>query len=417
MAKLKFYLDARHVSVKTGEAPLKLAVTNLSRTAYIATGISLDPKYWDAKKEKVVGHPQKKSLNDKIEAKRSEMVLVFQKIEAEINIDALSANEIRDEIIMRTTNKRVNVKDDKSVVAVFKKFMDLKNGSTREIYHITLKRILAFEGKAADKLRFEHITKEWLMRFDQFLTKTCPSANTRAISMRNIRAVFNFAIDNEITTAYPFRRFKIKGEPTRKRNFDVETLRHIFNAENLEPWMERYRDLFKLTFMLIGINICDLCHLKEIHDGRIDYVRAKTRKLYSIKLEPEAEEIIAKYRGDNYLLNYMDTNKNYRRFYNNVCKGLKAVKERVNQEFELSIDTLTTYWARHSWATIAASLDIPKETIAAGLGHSSHSVTDIYIQFDPRKVDEANRRVLNWVLYGWEGGYAPDDGAENKRLV
>lgn len=415
MAKLKFYLDARHVSVKTGEAPLKLAVTHLSRTAYIGTGISLDPKYWDVKKEKVVGHPQKKSLNDKIEAKRSEMVLVFQQIEAEINIEALSANEIRDEILLRTTNKRVNVKDEKSVVTVFKKFIALKSGSTASIYSRTLAHIQQFEGQSADKLRFEQITKEWLMRFDQFLMRSCPSANTRAINMRNIRAVFNFAIDNEITTAYPFRRFKIKGEPTRKRNFDVETLRCIFNADNLEPWMVKYRDLFKLTFMLIGINIVDLCHLKEMRNGRIDYIRAKTRKLYSIKLEPEAEEIIAKYRGDKQLLNYLDTYKDYRKFYNNLCKGLRAIMGLVNEKYGTEIDTLSTYWARHSWATIAASLDIPKETIAAGLGHSSHSVTDIYIQFDPRKVDEANRRVLNYVLYGWEGGYNPDEVAAKKR--
>ena len=61
---------------------------------------------------------------------------------------------------------------------------------------------------------------------------------------------------------------------------------------------------------------------------------------------------------------------------------------------------ITTYWARHTWATIAASLDIPKETIAAGLGHGGNTVTDIYIDFDRRKVDEANRRVIDWVYYG-----------------
>lgn len=61
---------------------------------------------------------------------------------------------------------------------------------------------------------------------------------------------------------------------------------------------------------------------------------------------------------------------------------------------------LTTYWARHSWATIAASLDIPKETIAAALGHGGNTVTDIYIDFDAKKIDEANRRVIDWVLYG-----------------
>ena len=57
------------------------------------------------------------------------------------------------------------------------------------------------------------------------------------------------------------------------------------------------------------------------------------------------------------------------------------------------------YWARHSWATIAAELDIPKETIAAALGHSSNTVTDIYINFDRAKIDRANRQVLDYVLY------------------
>ena len=61
---------------------------------------------------------------------------------------------------------------------------------------------------------------------------------------------------------------------------------------------------------------------------------------------------------------------------------------------------ITTYWARHSWATIAASLDIPKETIAAALGHGGNTVTDIYIDFDRKKIDEANRKVIDWVLYG-----------------
>ena len=62
---------------------------------------------------------------------------------------------------------------------------------------------------------------------------------------------------------------------------------------------------------------------------------------------------------------------------------------------------MTTYWARHTWATIAAvDLDIPKDTIAHALGHGNNTVTDIYIDFDQRKVDKANRRVLDWVLYG-----------------
>ena len=94
------------------------------------------------------------------------------------------------------------------------------------------------------------------------------------------------------------------------------------------------------------------------------------------------------------MLNFTDTYANYRHFYNNLCTGLREIRD------QLKLGELTTYWARHSWATIAASLDIPKETIAAALGHGGNTVTDIYIEFDKRKIDEANRKVLDWVLYG-----------------
>ena len=146
--------------------------------------------------------------------------------------------------------------------------------------------------------------------------------------------------------------------------------------------------------MLIGINVVDLCNLEEMVSGRVNYIRAKTHRPYSIKVEPEALALIEKYSGEKHLLNYLDCCVNYRHFYNNLCKGLKAVKEK------LGLHELTTYWARHSWATIAASLDIPKDTIAAALGHGGNTVTDIYIEYDMSKVDEANRKVLDWVLYG-----------------
>ena len=399
MAKLKIFLDARHVSVKTSEAALKVAVSHLSKTAYIPLEISLKPSQWDAKGCKVTQHPKRKSLNDAISAKLLEYKVVLSEVAEKYDLDTLSANELRDLLVDWKNSDKIRI-DDNCVMSVFGRFVEHKTGRTKNLYECTEKKIRAFLGKEADRLRFEQVNVEWLHRFNDYLAQTAPSANSRSIHMRNFRAIFNYAIDNEITTNYPFRRFKIKGEPTRKRNFDVETLRAIFNADVLDSWMVRYRDLFKLTFMLIGINFVDLCNLKDIRNGRIEYVRAKTHKLYSIKLEPEIEEIIAKYRGDIHLLNYMDTYKDYRSFYMNTCTGLKAIRERLAEKNIVNIDTLTTYWARHSWATIAASLDIPKETIAAALGHSSHTVTDIYIEFDYRKVDEANRRVIDWVLYG-----------------
>lgn len=276
----------------------------------------------------------------------------------------------------------------------FKVFADRKtNNRTHDIYLATLSRMFAFEANL-EKLTFDDITVRWLTDFDNFLAKTSPSQNARNIHFRNIRTVINAAIDDELTTHYPFRRFKIRPTSTRKRSFSVEAIQKIFTADGLEEWEMKYLDFFKLSFMLVGINVVDLCCLSEVADGRVEYVRAKTHKPYSIKVEPEALEIIERHRGEKRLLDFTENYANYRHFYNNLCKGLNSIKTK------LGLKELTTYWARHTWATIAASLDIPKDTIAAALGHGGNTVTDIYIDFDQSKVDEANRRVLDWVLYG-----------------
>ena len=405
MAKVKIVFESRYVSKKTGEAPLKVMVSHKTETAYIPLDISLKVDQWNGKE--VVKHSRKKKLNDEIDTKLLDYKSALRTVEETCDIESCDVKMLRDLILNEVNADKTNF-DKNTLSAVFQDFLSLKKGNTKKLYESTYNKISKFEGPNIGRLRFEQINIQWLFRFNDFLSITAPSPNARAIDMRNLRAVINYAIDNEITNSYPFRKFKIKYEQTRKRNFDVDILREIFNVQEIEPWAIKYRDLFKLSFMLIGINFVDLCNLKEIRNGRIEYIREKTHKLYSIKVEPEIAELISYYKGKNQLLNYMDTYKGYRHFYNNTCKGLSYIKDKLNEK-ELHIDTLTTYWARHSWATIAASLDIPKETIAAALGHSCNSVTDIYIEFDRRKVDEANRRVLNYVLYGYENGIAPSN--------
>lgn len=289
----------------------------------------------------------------------------------------------------------------------FHKFIDSKtNKGTKGVYEHTLNRIRLFDPDV-DERNFEDIGLQWLTDFEAFCAKTA-CKNARNIHLRNIRAVFNHAIDYEVTSAYPFRRFKIRPETTRKRSLSVEELRKLFDYP-VEPYAELYRDMFRLVFMLVGINSVDLWGLKSItKDGRIEYKRAKTGRLYSIKVEPEAMEIINKYKGANGLLCIADRWSDHRNFRHQCNKALQKIgrverkgrggKKAIAAEFE----GLTTYFARHSWATIAYDLGISKDVIAQALGHAdeSHSTTNIYIREDSLKVDEANRRVLDWVLYG-----------------
>lgn len=286
-------------------------------------------------------------------------------------------------------------------------FIDSKtNSGTKGVYKHTLDRIRLFDPDI-DKKNFEDIDLKWLVGFEAFCARTA-SKNARNIHLRNIRAVFNNAIDYEITTAYPFRRFKIRPEATRKRSLSVEELRRLFNYP-VEHYAEIYRDCFKLIFMLCGINTVDLWGLKSItKDGRIEYKRAKTGRLYSIKVEPEAMVIIEKYRGEKGLLCIADRWNDSRNFRHQLNKALQRIghverkgrggKKIITAEFE----GVSSYWARHSWATIAYNdLSISKDIIAQALGHSGgETVTDIYLDKDSRLVDDANRRVIDWVLYG-----------------
>lgn len=285
----------------------------------------------------------------------------------------------------------------------FLEFYNSKHGGTAKIYKQTLNLLHAFDPEI-NKRAFEDIDLKWLNRFEAFCAQT-QVKNTRNIHLRNIRAVFNNAIDYELTSCYPFRRFKIRSVPTRKRSLSIDELRQLFNMTP-DDYAQIYLDAFKLTFMLIGINPVDLYNLTEITStGRIEYIRAKTHKLYSIKVEPEALEIINKYRGSKRLLSYADRwrrDDSFDKYTNKALKYLGALPPAPGRKKAATawFPELTLYWARHSWATIAAELDVPDAVISQALGHSaSNSTTEIYIRRDIKKVDEANRRVLDWVLY------------------
>ena len=408
MAKTSFFHDTRRT--KPGlPSVLKVAICQNRKTAYISLPVKVLPKQWDSKKCMVVKHPNQQVLNLHIKGAMQVVERTLFILGDEGRLPLMTAIEIWDEIERKLNpvkaEKKQEVEKRKTLfVTRFKMFADSKKPSTRGLYMHTLSRMRAFAGDKLDRLSFEDITKEWLTSFENFLAQTARK-NSRNIHLRNIRAVFNEAIDDEITSFYPFRRFKIRPVATPKRNLKVEELRTLMTFP-MEDYAVQYRDMFILMFMLLGINMVDLCNLKEIEDGRINYYRAKTGRLYSIKVEPEALEIIERYRGQNWLLNILERYEDYRDYTHRMNLSLKKIgpMKRVGRGgkkvYQPLFPKISTYWARHSWATIAASLDIPKETIAHALGHSANSVTDIYIEFDQRKVDVANRRVLDWVLYG-----------------
>lgn len=396
MATSRFFLDTRY---KGDEAVgnLKIAIAHNGNSAMLPVGIRIYPKQWDSKNERVINHPDRLALTRLANKLRYDVEEFLLSMEERGKLEKYDARQLRDIFL----GKKVQSDNFREY---YISFMASKKGGTLKTYKYTLSRLEAFCPELSS-ISFDDIDKRWLTDFDEWLSKTHGSANSRSVLMRCVRAVFNAAITDEVTSAYPFRAFKIKQEKTRKRSLTVEQLRLLFTCE-VQPYVEFYRDMFKLIFMLIGINCADLYGLRCITAGRVEYCRAKTHRLYSVKVEPEAMELIEKYKGVNNLLCLSDRwaeSANFMKYENKALKTIGVLKrqgrggKKVITPF---FPDITTYWARHSWATIAASLDIPKETIAHALGHGCNTVTDIYIDFDERKVDEANRRVLDWVLYG-----------------
>lgn len=384
MASIKLTLDTR-ARKQDGTYPVKLTISHHGQTSLHSLDVSLHREEWDARRCVVVGNANKAFLNSYLLQRLTEWKNAALQLQSDGKFKGKTARECRDMI-------RQYLSPDKQKPVTFGEWyahftQTHENARTRAIYDATWVQVCRYDSGASER-KFEDINKAWLDGFFRWCAKTSPSINARNIHLRNIRAVFNDAIDNDVTSAYPFRRMRITPVETPKRNLPVDTLREIFTAE-VEPWRRRYYDAFRLSFLLIGMNIVDLCSLTpdQYKGGRIQYNRRKTHRLYDIKVEREAREIIEHNRGEGLLLSWAEGRTSYRQFAAKVNKYLP--------------ENITTYYARHSWATIAASLDVPDDVISQALGHAArNSTTAIYIERSQRKVDEANRRVIDFVLKG-----------------
>ena len=406
MANTKFYFDCRRT--KPGQpSVLKIAIGHKNKTAYISLDAKLMPEEWDNVRERVINHPDKQVLNAYINEVKQKVDSVIINLTRDGKLRGMTAKEIKDIAVAELNPEEKKNVDETLFIVRFLKFIEPKKESTKETYMHTLNRVRAFIGDAVETLHFEDITKDWLTSFNTFMAKTSPSPNARNLHFRNLRAVFNDAIENDITTFYPFRKFKFKNVETAKRSMSVEELRRLIYFP-CEEHAKKYVDMFKLMFFLMGINMIDLAKLETMKGGRLDFNRSKTGHLYSMKVEPEAMALFEKYKGDKHLLFILDrwtSDEFFRRKMNKELQKIgpmtKAPGRGGKKIYEPMFPELTSYWARHSWATIAASIDVPNEVIAEALGHEyGNRITNIYIRFDIKKVDSANRRVLDWVLYG-----------------
>ena len=401
MPTVSLYLDVR--ACPTGhEAPVKISINHKSTSALIPTGIKVLPDLWDKKKKEVkAGHPSRRQYNMFLAGKKLQIESILLGLDGK----SLSVSQLKEKVLDEIDPSR-KAEKEKETLFLFRlrNYMSLvRADSTKAFYGRTLQRLLEFDMNA-ERLSFEDIDRDFLRRFEAFCAKK-EKQNTINIHLRNIRAVFNDAIDADITTFYPFRKYQIKPVPVKKKALKKDELCKLF-AFPCEDYQREYRDMFLLMIMLRGINAGDLFLAtdKNISHGRFEYRRRKVGTLFSVKIEPEAMEIINRYKGKDYMLNPLDRYKSYSDYLHHMNDALKEIGRPLGKRRSVlgkgMFPELSSNWARHTWATIASDLDVPKDTIRVGMGHGERSVTDIYIDFDMNKVDEANRKVIDFIIYG-----------------
>ena len=282
---------------------------------------------------------------------------------------------------------------------------------TAEGYKSAFNMLERYLGK--DHIDINQIDYKFLLKFRDFIEQQT-SKGSRAVSyyLSCLRHIHNLAREeyNDDDTGIvriprqPFHKGLIPPQPvTQHRTLSLEQMHAIMSYE---PHTERGRlakDVFLLSFYLIGINTADLYYLapESLKNGIINYNRCKTDSTrqdgapMSVRVEPEADELLLQHKGRRQLFDFADRYSTHQNFNKNVNKGLKEIGDAIG------VSDLSTYYARHTWATFARNeCGAEKATVHEALNHApdkSERITDIYVKRDWSHVWEANRKVLDYV--------------------
>ena len=280
------------------------------------------------------------------------------------------------------------------------KLKSLNKHRTAENYITTLNSFMQFRDD--EDLLLSEIDADLMMQYEAYLVGRDVVKNTVSFYMRILRAVYNRAVEQELTEQRnPFKHVYTGIDKTIKRAISFAAIKRIKELDlSLRPTLDYARDMFLFSFYMRGMSFIDMAYLRkaDLKHGMITYRRRKTGQQLTIKWEPCMQEIVAKYDNENgspYLLPILrppyDSHRGqYRNKLMQVNKSLKTIAKRVGLDVPL-----TMYVARHSWASIARSKHIPLSVISEGMGHDSEATTQIYLaSLDTAVIDRANRIIL-----------------------
>ena len=389
-------LDTRKPNAEGGY-PVKIRVNYRRVRAYYSTGKNMTREEWDSL-------PTSKSTASK--AIRASIENSFNLVRS--NVEALAE---RGDFLFDTLNSRLGKATGDVVNNALKAKIALLKSEGRigsmQIYEQTLRITEEFAG---EDISFSSITVQWLRKCEQFWLKT-KNQTTTGMHFRNIRAIMNEArkAGTIKETQYPFgkERFEIKTGEAHKKALSIKQIKDIFDYSDGSATTDKYKDLWLFIYMCNGINVADMVKLKysNIIDGEICFVRQKTertskcRKEIRVIITKELQAIINRWgiptKPDNYIFPYLN-GKETPLERKTITKELtKRINKRMKLIGEvLTIGKITTYTARHSFATVLKRGGANIAYISESLGHSDLKTTEAYLASFERDEREKNANLL-----------------------
>jgi integrase len=386
-------------TLSNGENPLMICVSKNGKRTYKSLGISINPIHWDFDKNK-----PKRNCPDKEQIER----LIIEKLkvfnETILDLNATQREYTSDSLINRVEKpfKLKTVKD------IFHEQIEFLETSKRKRYAESCKTVYnsLTEFNTHLNIYFSDIDTIWLKKYEAWLRNKNLAENTIGIRFRTLRVMYNVAIEEKCVNPqlYPFRSYKVSKlhKETAKRALTKSDIKRIINYEASNEREQLSLDIFIFSYLMGGINFVDIASLTKdnIINNQLVYTRKKTNKLIKLPIHPTVYEFFEKYHNPEnpylfpILFAYHKTEQQKaNRIHKIIGKTNKDLKE-IGESLKLPI-MLTTYVARHSFATVLKRSGVKTSVISESLGHSSEKVTQYYLDsFENDKL----RETINYLL-------------------
>ena len=414
MPDLKIILfDSPSKQLADGNFPIVLRLTHQRKRKYFSLGKQCLPKQWNKEtcrfRKNFPDHQQENDVLLAVQSRASDILREFERDGIPFSFRQFEAKFLQ---LERTSNLR------DYFTHWIDKFMKEGKVGTASPYRTTLNAIEDFctQRKFSKRQEFKlsDIDYRFLIDFEHWLrTERDCKDTTISVYMRTLRAVLNKAIREKLLKRenYPFEEYRLSERlktETPKRAIRREDVKAIEGLElKKDSPLHFARDIFLFSYYTRGMNFVDIANLTpaNLSDGRLIYIRSKTKKPFNIKLLPQALEILQYYAHHNpmqgpYLFPIFDENvhqseeqKYHRRktALRTVNRGLKEIAEML----ELENLNLTSYVSRHTYATVLKKAGTNISVISEALGHQSERVTQVYLkQFENSELDGVDERVL-----------------------